>query len=150
MKSLFPSLVTRSRRMAWSEAAVAITRPAVVCVVMSDVRFEIAYFPCSMEGARSWADCNQADWWPRPAPPAGVVAGLMVPCSALQTFFPHHVPLEVPSTQQRFPHPIIPSPGLRPGPQPGPTARRSHPTSTSWALACLQASRLSCPARNSG
>ena len=113
--------------MTWSEAAVGITRPAVVCVVMSDVRFEIAYFPCSMEGARSWADCNQADWWPRPAPPAGVVAGLMVLCSALQTFFPHHVPLEVPSTQQRFPHPIIPSPGLRPGPQPGPTARRSHP-----------------------
>ena len=52
--------------MAWSEAAVGITQPAVVCVVMSDMRFEIAYFPCSMEGARSWADCNQADCGPGP------------------------------------------------------------------------------------
>lgn len=30
------------------------------------------------------------------------------------------------------------------------TAKRSHPTFTSWALACLQASRHLCPARNSG
>lgn len=113
--------------MAWSEAAVGITRPAVVFVVMCDVRLEIAYFPCSMEGARSRADCNQADWWPRPASPAGAVVGLMVLCSALQTFLPHHVPLELPPTQQMAPQPIIPSLGLRPGLQPGPTARQSHP-----------------------
>ena len=113
--------------MARSEAAMGITRPAAVCVVMSDTRFEIAYFPCSMEGTHSWADCNQADWWPRPTPPDGVVVGLMAPCSALQTFLPHHVPLEIPPTQQKSPHPTIPSTGLRPGPQPGPTARRSHP-----------------------
>lgn len=70
--------------MAWSEAAVGITRPGIVFVVMSDVRFEIAYF--LLHGrCTSQADCNQADWWPRPASPAGVV-GLMVPCSALQTF----------------------------------------------------------------
>lgn len=105
--------------MARSEAAMGITRPAVVCVVMSDMRFEIAYFPCSMEGTHSRADCNQADWWPRPTPPAGVVVGLMAPCSALQTSLPHHVPRELPPTQQRSPHPIIPSPGLRPGLQPG-------------------------------
>lgn len=30
------------------------------------------------------------------------------------------------------------------------TAKRSHPTSISWALACPQASRPSWPARNSG
>lgn len=30
------------------------------------------------------------------------------------------------------------------------TARRSHPTSTSWDSACPQASRPLCPARNSG
>lgn len=41
VESLFPSLVTKSRRMAWSEAAVGITRPGIVFVVMSDVRFEI-------------------------------------------------------------------------------------------------------------
>ena len=51
----------------------------------------------------------------------------MVLCSALQTFLPHHVPLELPPTQQMAPQPIIPSLGLRPGLQPGPTARRSHP-----------------------